>query len=350
MSMRVGELVSQLRNKSRVLVTRMDDVELVAEGDQAGMFRVGEQFFPWGDRNTQTVATFLGGPGYKYYTREPMEWQRSVVKHHTDKMADLQAHFYIEGANIAGIYHQEAKIIPLVRVAEEVAGVFDQDDFADVLWAPDQVEINVTSSRKSITVPGIEGVAGRPLDGTVETRDGRRVGDLTSGGVRIIIEPQHPDHAPFVEEFWERLVCLNGMTRRISGSQIKLRGKTVDEILEEMNRVMRQIWEGLDASGQAIMHSAETLIPGTVPDFIRVVAGERGINDRTVLRLQERALTLRPDPSVYDVTQIITALANEEGMSAKSRRALQAIGGDLTVDTDRMVHRCNTCERPLAAV
>jgi hypothetical protein len=350
MSMRVGELVSQLRSKSRVKITRMDDVELLADGDQAGQLRVGDQFFPWGDRNTQTVAKFLGGPGYKYYIREPLEWQRAVVRHHTDKMADLEATFYIEGANIAGIYYQEDKIIPLVRVAEQVAEVFDQDDLANVLWAPDQVEINVTSDRKSIIVPGIEGVADRPLEGVLETRDGRRVGDLTTGGVRIIIEPQHPEHAPYVEEFWERLVCLNGMTRRISGSQIKLRGKTVDEILEEMNRVMRQIWEGLDSSGQAILHSAETSIPGTVPDFIRVVAGERGINAVTVLRLQERALTLRPDPSVYDVTQIITALANEDGMSAKARRSLQAIGGDLTVDTERMVHRCNTCERPLAAV
>jgi hypothetical protein len=33
-----------------------------------------------------------------------------------------------------------------------------------------------------------------------------------------------------------------------------------------------------------------------------------------------------------------------------TRRSLQAIGGDLTVDTDRMIHRCAQCERPLVSV
>lgn len=349
MSIRVGALVSELRNKSRVAVARMGDVELLVEGENSGMLRVGDVHLPWGDRNTQMVAGFLGGPGYKYYTREPLEWQRTVVKHHTDKMADLEATWYIEGSAIAGIYQPEAKVIPLVRVAEQVADVFNPDDFANVLYSPDQVEINVTSNLRTVTVPGIEGAADRPLEGTVETRDGRKVGDLSAGGVRVIIQPGKPERAPLVEEFWERLVCTNGMTRRLTGSQINLRGRTVDEILTEMNNVMRLIWEGLDASAQAIRHSAETPVPGTVPDFLRVVARERNINAATILRLQERALALRPDPSIYDVTQIITDMANDEGLPVLTRRNLQAIGGDLTVDTERMVHRCNTCERPLTA-
>jgi len=308
---------------------------------------VGDEFLPWGDRNTQTLAGFLGGPGYKYYTREPLAWQREVVRHHINKMSDLEATWYIEGVNIAGIYHPEAKIIPLVDVAEQVADVFAWNDRANILYAPDQVEINVVSDVRTVTVPGIEGVADRPLEGTVEHPDGRRVGDLSAGGVRIIIQPGKPERAPIVEELWERLVCLNGMTRRVSGSQINLRGRTVPEILTEMNNVMRVIWEGLDGSAQAIRHSAETVIPGNVSDFLRVAARERGINAATVLRLQERAASLRPNPSVFDVTQIITALANEEGLPVKTRRDLQTIGGDMSINTERMVHRCNTCERPL---
>jgi hypothetical protein len=116
-----------------------------------------------------------------------------------------------------------------------------------------------------------------------------------------------------------------------------------------MNNVMRAVWEGLEGSGQAILHSAETPIPGATSDYIRQVARERNINASTVLRLQERAAALPANPSVYDVTQIITAMANQEGLPATTRRNLQALGGDLTVDTERMVHRCNSCERPLAA-
>ena len=152
-----------------------------------------------------------------------------------------------------------------------------------------------------------------------------------------------------MEEFWERLVCTNGMTRRIPGSQIKLRGHTVPEILNEMENVARAVFEGLDASALAIQHSAETPVPGAVSDFLRVVGREHGINAATILRLQEQAASLPENPSVYDVTQIVTALANEDGLPVLTRRSLQAIGGDLTVDTERMVHRCHACERPIAA-
>lgn len=349
MSIRVGELVPQLRTRSRVVVTRMGNVELVAEGDNAGMLRVGDEFLPWGDRNTQMLAGFLKGPGYKYYSREPLDWQRTVVKHHIDKVADLDATWYIEGSAIGGIYPPDAKVLPLVSVAEQVEDVFDPIDLANVFYGTDQVEINVTSNVKTVTVPGIAGVESRPMEGTVDHPSGRKVGDLSAGGVRIIIQPGKPERAPVVEEFWERLVCTNGMTRRIGGSQINLRGRTVPEILTEMNNVMRAVYEGLDESARAIQHSAQTPVPGATSDFLRAVARERNINAATILRLQERAAGLPQNPTVYDVTQVITDLANEEGLPVLTRRNLQAIGGDLTVDTDRMVHRCTQCERPLVA-
>lgn len=348
MTIRVGELVSQLRTRSRVVTARLGDVELVASGEEAGRLRVGDEEFPWGERNTQMVANFLKGPGYKYIQRQSLGWQATVVNHHIQEHADLDTVWYVEGNSIAGIYQPDTKIIPLVMVAEQVADVFAPDDLANVLYSPDQVEINVTSNLKTVTVPGIPGmVATRPMEGEVEHPDGRRVGDLSAGGVRIVIQPGKPERAPMVEEFWERLVCLNGLTRRITGSQINLRGRTVPQILEEMNNVMRAIWEGLDESAHAIRHSAQTPIPGAVSDFLRVVARERGINAATIMRLQERAAALPVDPSVYDVTQIVTDLANEEGLPVLTRRNLQAIGGDLAIHTADMVHRCAQCERPL---
>lgn len=349
MSVRVGELVHQLRSRSRVLNTTLGNVELVADGDYAGMLRVGDEFLSWGDRTTQLLMKFLQGPGWKYVEREPLDWQRSVVKHHVDQNKDKPSVWYLEGSQLAGVYSPDSKIIPLVDVAEQVADVFDPNDWVNVLYSPDQVEINVTSNLRTVTVPGIPGVVDRPLEGTVDHPDGRKVGDLSAGGVRIKIQPGRPERAPEVEEFWERLVCTNGMTRTVPGSLIKLRGHTVEEILAEMNGVMRQIWDGLDGSAQAIQHSAQTQVPGAVSDFIRQVARERNVNASTILRLQERATTLQPNPSVYDVTQIITAMANDEGLPVLTRRSLQAIGGDNLLDTERMVHRCTQCERPLAA-
>ncbi len=350
MTIRVGELVSQLRDKSRAVTVRLGDVELIAEGDGAGVLRVGDMHLPWGDRTAQLFTGFVHGPQYKYVLREPLSWQRQIVKHHIDARADNEAIWYIEGNSVAGIYQPDAKVLPLVSVAEQIADVFDPNDTANVLYSPDQVEINVISQVKTVTVPGIEGVAGRPLEGTVDFQPRKmKVGDLSAGGVRVIIQPGKPERGPDIEELWFRCFCENQMTRRIAGSKVALRGRTVDEILTEMNNVMRAVWEGLEESGRAILHSASEPIPGSVSDFIRVVSSERRINPATVLRLQERAAALPPNPSVYDVTQLITAMANEDGLPVKTRRNLEAIGGDLTIDTARMIHRCTQCERPLVA-
>jgi hypothetical protein len=328
---------------------RLGDVELIAEGDGAGVLRVGDERLPWGGRNTQMLAGFLKGPGYKYLLREPLAWQRAVVKHHIDAHTDNMSTWYIEGSAIAGIYQPDAKIIPLADVAERIANVFDPDDMATVLYSPDQVEINVLSDQRTVTVPGIVGVPDRPLEGTVEHPRLMQVGDLSAGGIRVIIQPGKPERAPSVQELWDRCFCTNQMTRLIAGSQINLRGRTVPEILDEMENVARVVFEGLEASGRAILHSANTPVPGAVSDFIRVVGRERDINPATILRLQERAASLPANPSIYDVTQVITQMANQEGLPVLTRRNLQGLGGDLTVDTERMVHRCAQCERPLVA-
>jgi hypothetical protein len=349
MSIRVGQLVHELRSKSRVVSTKMGRVSLVVgDSDNPTTLRVGDEQFAWGDRNTQVVTQFVKGPGYKYLLGQPLDWQRQVIQHHVTTMADADTLWYIEGSAIAGIYYPDTKIIPLVDVAERVANVFDMDDEATILYAPDQVEIDVLSRAKAVTVPGIPGVESRPMEGSLE-RNGIAIGDISEGGIRIIIHPSKPERAPEVHELWKRYVCTNGMTRKVAGSQIKLRGRTVPEILNEVENVARGIFEGLEGSGRAILHSAETPVPGATSDFIRQVAREHRINADTILRLQERGAELPTNPTVYDVTQIITAMANQENVPALTRRALQAIGGDLTIDTDRMVHRCTQCERPLVA-
>lgn len=349
MSIRVGQLVHELKSKSRVINTKMGRVSLVpGDSDNPTFLRVGDDQFSWGDRNTQTVAGFLKGPGYKYLLKEDLAWQSQVIKHHVDAMADADTVWYIEGGSIAGIYYPDTKIIPLMDIAERVSNVFDMDDLATVLYGTDQVEIDVLSKVKTVTVPGIPGVESRPMAGSLE-KDGIAVGDISEGGIRIIIHPNKPERAPEVHELWKRYVCTNGLTRKLAGSQIKLRGRTVPEILDEVENVARVIFEGLESSGQAILHSAETPVPGAPSDFIRQVARERNINPDTILRLQERGAELPINPSVYDVTQIITAMANGDNVPALTRRNLQAIGGDLTIDTDRMVHRCTQCERPLVA-
>lgn len=58
------------------------------------------------------------------------------------------------------------------------------------------------------------------------------------------------------------------------------------------------------------------------------------------------AAELPEDPSVYDVTQVFTSVANES-VNYRSQLRLQRIGGDLSWKTEQMLHRCDNCERPL---
>lgn len=347
MTMRVGTLVSELRQQSRSVTVNLGDVELYAEGDRAGTFRVGEEETQWNDRTAQLFLQHVKGPGYKYVTREDLGWQRQVVQHHTRKHADNPALVYFTGHHIEGIYSPEAKILPLGAVAERMARVFDADDVADVRYAPDQVEMRIVSKARTVTVPGIEGHPDRPLEGRVLDWDEIPVGDMSAGGVQLIMHPGKPERAPSVRPLWVRKVCENGMTIEVPGSLVGLRGRTVEEILDELENQARLIFGSLEEQGQRILHSAQTPVPGTITDFIRGVARDRGINAATTLRLQEMAAILPADSTVYDVTQLFTGLAQQDGVPVTTRRSLEAAGGDMSLDTERMVHRCITCERPL---
>src|SRR5690349_2825931 len=111
MTVRVGELVSQLRNRSRAVNVKLRDFNLHTDGDLAGTLQVGDDRFPWGDRHTQLWTTFVNGPGYKYLNKQSLSFQGDVFRHHTTQNADTDVIVYIEGNTIAGIYHTDHKIL-----------------------------------------------------------------------------------------------------------------------------------------------------------------------------------------------------------------------------------------------
>ena len=54
-------------------------------------------------------------------------------------------------------------------------------------------------------------------------------------------------------------------------------------------------------------------------------------------RVIGRSAELPDDPSVYDVTQVFTSVANE-GVTYRTQLRLQRIGGDLIAGTEHMLH------------
>lgn len=365
---RVADLVGHLRQQSRAFTAPLSTVELLDDGmlsigadvfnniadvpeershevitESGERVLVGGERVAWGERSLQMVAGFVGIP-YKWLSRQDLECQQWNLHHTRDKI-EGDATWYLEGHNVAGVYPVDAKIIALALVAERIARVFGADDLVSIVMDADQVEINVQSAALFVTVPGVEGVESRP--DRWEDEHGVWYGDITNGGVRIRIQPGKPERAPIVEEYTIRKWCKNGATRMVTGSTVTLRGRTVEEILDELEQVMRTILAGLVATLASIRQSADIMIPGETSHFIQQVAAERGLSDSIVVRLLEGRAALPASPSVYDVTQLFTALANEDRIPVRTRRALQAIGGEFLTDPREAARRCVQCEQRL---
>ena len=66
-------------------------------------------------------------------------------------------------------------------------------------------------------------------------------------------------------------------------------------------------------------------------------------------RVLDRVEQLPEDSAtLYDVQQVFTSVANNEGLPYRTMMRLQALGGQMALDTEHVLHRCSTCERPLA--
>jgi hypothetical protein len=237
--------------------------------------------------------------------------------------------------NITGFFRPDTMLIPVASVAEIVGRIFSADDEVKDLRRDDErFHIDVTSSAHSVDVPNPDRIAGRP-----------EVGDITSGGVRILAYP-NAAVAPSVSAYLHRLVCRNGMTEARQEGTIRLKGKTVPEVLVEMEQAARQVLSGLDEKLTSYARMAQRGIPGNASSFVYQIAREHNIGPRVLNRLMERANLLPDNATLYDVQQIFTEVANS-GVKYRTMTALQDLGGELAFHTERVLHRCGQCERLL---
>lgn len=331
--MKVGELLDRLdstRQERHIPVT-LGEIE-VAE-DCSTLTANGERFVI-DEMAENALASFLNIPR-TYLAKCPSDLKAMQLRYWLDYRENAAATVEALDGNLIGIHRPDALLLPVRSVYEIVGRVFSEnDDVRDMRRDDQRLHLDVTTQNHSISVPNPDELPNRP-----------QVGDITAGGVRILAHPNEAK-APSVQSFLYRLVCMNGMTTPERDGVVRLKGHTVGEVLEELERAAERVLSGLDEKLGSYAAMAQRPIPGSPTAFVYQVAREYGLQQRVVNRLIDRANMLPANATLYDVQQIFTEVANS-GVNYKTMLSLQTLGGSMAFDTERVLHRCNQCERLL---
>jgi hypothetical protein len=133
------------------------------------------------------------------------------------------------------------------------------------------------------------------------------------------------------------------MSIREPEHKVSLRGKTTEEINQEFNSIIADLKISFGSKLDEYAETANIPVEGDPAHFVYNLAREHGLGPRITDRIMALRSNLPTDPSVYDVTQLFTSVANE-GVSYRSRMALQGIGGDLSGHTSHALDRCANCQ------
>jgi hypothetical protein len=329
---KVSELIDSLGGSQEERIsTTLNNIEI---SDDAGTLSIGGRQFFLDELAENSLANYLK-VNRTYLAQCPPDLKATNFRYWLNYRENASVTVECLENSITGFFRPDAMLIPVAPVAEIVGRIFSpEDEVKDIRRDNERFHVDVVSHAHYVDVPNPDRIPGRP-----------EVGDITSGGVRILAFPNAPV-APSVTAYLHRLVCRNGMTEAQQEGTIRLKGKTVPEVLVEMEQAARQVLGGLDEKLTSYARMAQRAIPGNASSFVYQIAREHNIGPRVLNRLMERANLLPANATLYDVQQIFTEVANS-GVKYRTMVALQSLGGELAFHTDRVLHRCGQCERLL---
>lgn len=228
------------------------------------------------------------------------------------------------------------KIIPMGKVVDIIGEMFKpEDDVAEFQVTDALIHIDVISSDHRIDVPGGDGTH-------------RPVNDVTHGGIRFRIPTDYKiQRPPEVYTYLNRLVCTNGMCVSDAQHKLRLKGRDVQGVLDDMRTQARIIWDKLPETLATYRSTVDMEVPGELSQFVHQVGQEHGVGARVLARALDRIGEIPAPGTVYDVIQLFTNIANEDNTTYRTRDSLQFLGGELAARPEAATHRCNSCERLL---
>ncbi len=175
-------------------------------------------------------------------------------------------------------------------------------------------------------------------------------GDVVQSGIRIV-HHRFGGPATLVEAFIYRLVCTNGMTRRIcikeDPSQLSRARKLSANFAAARERQMDQIsglservWAGLQAKLDAFKATNER--PAEVHHLLTRFLERARLSPKKLMPSLERAW--RNEGSENTIFAAVNALSNvathDQAVPARQRRALAVLAGFLAFQKDHLCGRC----------
>lgn len=299
---------------------------------------VGVREFPFDAQAERALAKYLG-VSTSYLAKCPPDLKAYNLNYHLNAKPGIGLTAEILGDKLVSFHRPGLPVLGIHPVADVIVdAMHPNDEVIDLRRDETSFHVDIVTD-KTVEVESNDDIPDR-------TRGDRQIGDITRGGVRVLSSPTEVK-APSVVPYFYRLWCTNGCSSPVDEGAISLRGNTVEEVLQEMSDTMSRIRGELDDKLDAFAEMAARRVPGSPTRFARQIGSEYGIPARVMTRVLDRIEQLPEDgTTLYDVQQVFTSVANGD-LPYRTMMRLQALGGDMALDTEHVLHRCNTCERPL---
>lgn len=170
-----------------------------------------------------------------------------------------------------------------------------------------------------------------------------KVNDITKGGLRFGQNTKQR-LAPWVQPFYYRLVCTNGMEVPNEGLKVSFKGNTVAQVLQELELAARRAFEEVEHQIEAFYDLRNKKVKDAEQMVLRL-AREQRISPRATTDLVERLPALMEDPSdasFFDVVNAITNYANLPDLLDRPdrQRIYELAGGSIVAEHAERCPRC----------
>ena len=337
-------LVADLKQRYDGITESSLEVQLgdLRVDDDASRLLVGpgsDTFYYLDEKVERSFGKYLGIPK-AYLEKCDPEAKAWNLNHWFQRKANSSAVIESVGDQFVTVHKSGLVIVPLSRVLTIISDTLDPTYEVTNLERSDTLfQVDVITPHTVEIEPWEELEDRNPINHAT-------VGDITHGGIRFRANPTEVE-APVVQTYLHRLWCLNGSTSPTKEGTIKLKGSTVDEVCDEIEAAMQRVVGELDDKLTQYAALATRYPPGSKEAFARQLGQEHKIPTRVLMHILDRIEILPEGASLYDILNVFTSVANEEGVKWATILKLQELGGALAFDTDAVTHRCGTCERLL---
>lgn len=268
------------------------------------------------------LGDWVGVPS-KFLAKLPVDMQEYLLSNMLERASGEVAVTYTEDLTIQDLRSPDVVVFPIRRLIES----------AIEKMTPDAEIIDWESTPDSFSV-----------DLVVPTNFGRgfagdsQVGDLTRGGVRFG-RNNKKGLAPWVQPYFYRLVCTNGMETFDPGLKMDARGLDVDGVVVEFETLLDRVLGRMDHTITSFyeLRSKRLNDPGIL---LQRLAVEWGLAPRVITRLRTLLDFAGDEVSMFDLINLVTNLANDPSLASGTRRSLQQMGASVVTDHDP---RCQYC-------